>query len=507
MTDRLAERLAGRTPWRWEPGLHWPSVAIVFAIVVVGLALEIGLEGHDAFWLDESWSGAIVSQTGWRATFQQIYWDVNAPLYYLALKLWSLGFGLSDATLRAPSLICAAGVPLAAALIPTPGLSRAQRLVWAALLAWWFPTLCYAEEARCYAMLLLICTLQTAAFMRLMQAPNLRRALPWAVLAALAIATHYDALYLGAAQGVAYLARHGRRAVRSWPAALAFAPAFGWLAFHWPRISQFTRPGIAWYSPLTLQDLPLIGGYLADGGGLMPRWLAALEFSALSLRLLPLPKRSASASPQGPVFWAVASAAFAAAVLVAMGFARPSFTFRYLTPSAPGLLLGLVWLTGALAGRSAARIALAALAVLYLGVSGWMLGHRLRMAPRRYNFEVASQAIARSRPERLVFLWDHPVDPILHPEQLRALGGFFLRRDGLAIPVDAVVLKPQQDPNVRLLDEANSPRTAILWLYDEVVQGTAAIQHPPDISERDPAFRCRNFGSQRFGVLACTKAP
>ena len=195
--------------------------------------------------------------------------------------------------------------------------------------------------------------------------------------------------------------------------------------------------------------------------------------------------------------------ALAAGVLVAMGFVRPSFTFRYLTPCAPGLLLSLVMLARALAGRRGELFALAMLGAVYLGVSSWMLIHGLRMAPRRYNFEAASAALARSRPSGLVFLWDHPVDPILHPEQLASLGGFFLHRAGEPTPVDAVILKPGEDPNRRLTAEAHAPGSAILWLYDRVVRGTAANAHPPDLVRLDPRLRCRDFGSARFGVLAC----
>ncbi len=497
--DQGLER--GRTP-------HLPAMALAaVAILGVALALEVGLEGHDPFWLDESWTGGIISQPSWRDTFHQIYADVNAPLYYVVVRVWSGLFGLSDAALRAPSLIFAAAIPLAAALAPVPGLTRAQRLGWAAVLAWWFPTLCYAQEARCYALLLLVCTLQTIAFVRLMAKPGLGRAAVWAALGAVAILTHYDALYLDLAQGLIYLACSPLPALKTWPAALAFAPAFGWLAFHWPRIAQFARPDIAWYSPLHTAELPAIGDYMTDGGPLMARWLPALGIAALSLRLAPWPRPAAPSRPQAPIGWAVLAAALAAAAMVGVGFVRPSFTFRYLTPSEPGLLLGLVWTISALARRGAARLAIAMLAAVYLGISGWMLAHHLRMAPKRYNFEAASQALALSRPSRLVFLWDHPVDPILKPEQLAALGGFFLHRTGSTVVVDPVVLKPGEDPNVRLRQEATPPGSTILWLYDTVVKGTAAISYPPQPRRLAPGSLCRQYAGGRFGVLACIRSP
>jgi hypothetical protein len=485
-----------RRPEAWT----WLAAAVLACVV---LALAVGLEGRDALWLDESWTGAIVGQRSWGDTLRQIYWDVNAPLYYLLVKLWSGAFGLSDTALRLPSLLAAVATPALVLLAPVPGLGRIQRFAWAATLAFWFPSLCYAEEARGYALLLLCATAQTLAFIRLMEASTTRRAVTWASLAATAILLHYDALYLGAAQGWIYLLRQPRRALGTWPAALAFVPAFGWLAFHSPRIAQFARPDIAWYSPLRVSELPLVGDYLADGGALMPPWLGGLAFSALTLRLLTLPRSSWTAQRWGPELWTVAASVLAAVLLVGMGMLRPSFAFRYLTPSEPGLLLGLVWLTSLLAGRRAAPLALAMLGALYLGVSGWMLSHQLRMAPRRYNFERASAVLAETPPTRLIFLWDHPVDPILHPEQLSALGGFFLDRAGRHVPVEPVILQPGENPNVRLSADAAQSGSAVLWLYDRVVHGTAALRDPPDLASR--GLSCRDYGSGRFGVVLCRR--
>lgn len=471
--------------------------------VALALFLELWFE-REPLWLDEAWTIAIAGQGAWGDFFHQVYWDVNAPLYYLVIHLWHGMFGLSDLSLRIPSLIFATATPLVLAVSRMDGLPDEDRLTWAAIIALWFPALSFAQEARCYAMLLLVCTLQCVAFIRLMRAPDTRRAAAWAVLAALSILTHYDAIFPAAMQGLVYLAVYRLRAIKTWPAALAFVPTFGWLAYHLPRIVLFAKPGIAWYAPLRLADLTEVFGFLA--GRVDVLWgLLGVAVLALLLRFA-WPRRSRPAGPDARIWLALAPSFLGAAALIIIGFFRPSFAFRYLTPDMPGILLGVVLMARLLIGR---RIALAfvELIVVFGFVTAWRVHAGDRMAPHGYNYETASRALERSHPRRVVFLWDHPVDPILHPEQLDAAGGAFFRRDGQHPTVDPVILKPGEDPNTRLLAGAAAPGSVILWIYDTVVQGTAARLHPPRISTLDPSWGCRRFYRGRFNVYACEHGP
>jgi hypothetical protein len=371
--------------------------------------------------------------------------------------------------------------------------------------ALWFPALCYAQEARSYAMLLFISTLQTLAYIRLLQAPSTGRATLWAAFAALAIVTHYDAILLGAVQGLIYLAAHRLRAVRTWPAALAFVPAFGWLLYHLPRIVQFARPGIAWYSVLDFDDL--IDDLVHLMGERQCWVLLAVGLLAVGLRVIPLlrfeaARRDAPLNTIAPAWLAALAAVLSGTALIVIGFLRPSFAPRYLTPDGPGVLLGIVLLIGAIAGRRAVW-ALSALVVALGAAVCLQMETGERMAPRGYNYERASQILERVHPKHLVFLWDHPVDPIEHPEQLAAAGDAFFRRDGVNLTVDPVILKPGEDPNRRLLAGAAPPRSVILWVYDVAVHDTAAVDFPPRITTIDPAWTCRHAAGDRFGILAC----
>jgi uncharacterized membrane protein len=479
---------------------------LLFALAfITSLVLEFWLERGEPLWLDEAWTIGIAGPAPWIDFFHQVYWDVNAPLYYLLMYLWQGVFGQSDLAMRAPSLIFVVATPLVLAFSRVEGLGRIERLTWASVMALWFPALCYAQEARSYAMLLFISTVQTLAFIRLLQRPSMGRATLWAAVAALAILTHYDAIFLGAVQGLIYLAVHRMRAVRTWPAALAFVPAFGWLIYHLPRIVQFARPGIAWYSVLDVDELT--DDLLHLTGGRQVLILIAVGLLAIGLRLIPL-LRSEMGRPEepakavAPVWLAALAAVVSATALIAIGFLRPSFAPRYLTPDGPGVLLGIVLLIGAIAGRRAAWALSVLVIMLSVAVTRQMMQGD-RMAPRGYNYERASQILERVHPKHLVFLWDHPVDPIEHPEQLAAAGDAFFRRDGVKLSVDPVILKPGEDPNRRLLAGAAPPHSVILWVYDVAVHDTAAATFPPRITTLDPAWTCRHGGGDRFGILAC----
>ncbi|HTI67773.1 MAG TPA: glycosyltransferase family 39 protein [Caulobacteraceae bacterium] len=480
------------------------TVALAGAAIAASTVLRFVIGAGQPLWLDETWTGAIAGTTGFSAFWRQVYLDVNAPLYYLVMHLWQGVFGLSDASLRLPSAIFGAAAPLLVAFTGVKGLSRPARLTWAALIALWIPGIWFSGDARCYALLLLLTTAQTLAFVRLLHAPDLRRASAWCVLAALAILTHYHAAILVGLEGLAYLALARRQAVRTWPAALAFAPAAVWLAWHLPRIAAFVGPGVAWYPPLRWNRLGRLANYVTGAQDLSFA-LIGVGVVALALGLMTARRtQRAPRRPTVPLWVAVVAAAVGAILVVVMGFLRPSFTDRYLIPFEPGLLLGIALIAQTLTRRFAWTHAMAVVAVVV--VAGLWADRELRHGFRFYNWEVASQDLMRAKPVRLVYLWDHPASRILAADQLERTGGFFFTRAHQPVEVRAVVVRADQDPNPVLLAQAAAPGSAILWAYDIGVRGTAAIRHRPRIETLDPSFKCRDYARGSVGVVACDRA-
>jgi len=181
----------------------WVSVAGI----AFGLLARFFARPHSPFWFDESFSGAVAAAPNLTAYFRLMGADLNGPLYYLLLRPWSALFGLSDPGLRSLSLVLSAGAPLAIAIAPVRGLTRAERLTWAAMLALWIPGIGYAQSAKPQALAFCLATLQLLAFVNLLgqTKPSIRAAALWVGLSALAIEAHYDLAYLALAQGLVYL--------------------------------------------------------------------------------------------------------------------------------------------------------------------------------------------------------------------------------------------------------------------------------------------------------------
>ena len=96
--SKPASRQAGRLP-----------LAIGLALVCAA-ALAIGVErawlAHvQPLWFDEAWTLSVATTPDWKSFVTEAYNDVNAPLYYGVMRLWTMVAGASDDALRLPGLL------------------------------------------------------------------------------------------------------------------------------------------------------------------------------------------------------------------------------------------------------------------------------------------------------------------------------------------------------------------------------------------------------------------
>jgi len=137
--------------------------------------------------------------------------EATPPLYYVIAWAWSQLFGSGEIGLRVLSaLLGTALVPLAYRAAGEL-VTRQVGLAVAALLAVNPYMIWMAQEARSYALLLVLSTASLLFFVRVLDDRGSRPLLWWTVVSALALATHYFAVFMIATQGAWLLLRVARR--------------------------------------------------------------------------------------------------------------------------------------------------------------------------------------------------------------------------------------------------------------------------------------------------------
>jgi mannosyltransferase len=193
--------------------------------------------------------------------------ESTPPLYYYLAWGWAQVFGTGDAALRLlPALLGTLLVPAtwAAARETLPhrsALIAALLVAVSPLLVW------YSQEARAYALLALLSTLGFMFFVRAIRTEAPRDLALWAVCSALAVATHWFAVFPVAAEGLWLLlvARESRLKV----AAACALPALTGAALLPLLLYQEEHVPRAWTEAFTLWD-QLRG--LVQQAAVGPRW-------------------------------------------------------------------------------------------------------------------------------------------------------------------------------------------------------------------------------------------
>jgi len=177
--------------------------------------------------------------------------ESNPPLYYALAWGWTKTFGADEVGVRSLSaLLGTLTVPLAYA-IGAELASRRAGLIAAALIAVNPLLIWYSQEARSYALLVLFCTASLLFFVRALRTGNGRDLTLWALASALALCSHYFAVFAVGIEALWLLiALHSRR--RAVLAALA-APVATGLALLPLLTTQINPTHIDWIdeSPLS----------------------------------------------------------------------------------------------------------------------------------------------------------------------------------------------------------------------------------------------------------------
>jgi mannosyltransferase len=172
------------------------SVQLLAGITAAAAALRFSTLGVQSYWFDEATTVHLLRMDlgGMLGAIPDS--ESTPPLYYALAWLWSKVFGVSEWGLRSFSaLVGTATVPVVYAL-GRRAISERAGLVAAALTAASPLLVWYSQEARAYALLVLLCALATLLAIEARDRPRARAFVLWALVSALALTTHYFAAFV-----------------------------------------------------------------------------------------------------------------------------------------------------------------------------------------------------------------------------------------------------------------------------------------------------------------------
>ncbi len=248
---RSAAPAARADTWlaRW-----WPLIAITLLAAVLRLA-TLDLQ---SFWYDEAFTPVHVLHPSLFSTLRSVAHTENTPpLWYVLAWADSRVLGTGEIALRLPSALAGiATVPVAWA-IGRELADRRAAIVCAALVAVNPLLVWYSQEARAYGLFVLLAALAMLCFVRAAREPSRARIGAFALSGALALFSHYFAVFL-------------------------LIPMVLWLACD-PRTRRRSLPAIGALVVVGAALLPLISAQGGHGTQWIGRW-------ALSQRLQAIPQ-------------------------------------------------------------------------------------------------------------------------------------------------------------------------------------------------------------------------
>jgi hypothetical protein len=234
-------------------------ILAVASLTILAAALRFTRLGHQGFWFDEGNTALLVHLSPGKMLGLIPQSESTPPLYYMVAWVWARVFGYDEAGLRSLSALAGvATVPVAYAAAREL-ISERVGVVAAALTACSPVLIWYSQEARSYALLVLLSTVALLAFAHARARPTPGALTAWVVASALALATHYYAV-------------------------VAIVPMAMWLlAAQWHRRAVQVAIGVVALCGLAL--IPLAIGQSGTGN---QSWIAAIPLGARLGQIIPL---------------------------------------------------------------------------------------------------------------------------------------------------------------------------------------------------------------------------
>lgn len=365
-------------------------VLVVAALTILAALLRFAWLAHKGFWFDEIYTLEIVRRPFGDAMHGVWTTEASPPLYFVLVWGWTRLFGMGEAGLRSLSAVVGTATVPFMYLAGRDLASRSVGVAAAALIAVNPFVVSYGQEARAYALLVLLISIGLWCFARALRDPTPRRLMAWAAVSSAALITHYFAALIIAGEAAWLFHRRSsiRQARMAGAALLVTGAALAPLLIHQARAhdSSFVAE-----LPLRPRITGIPGGLLLGDNRPGGPALTALGI-ALAVGGLLLVRRGTPVVKRG-VLVAASLAAFGVLVPViaaVMGVDYLLETYLIGTEAAIAVVLGAGFATTRIGW--ALGIALGALSIVAIAVAidrtkyGWI------------DFRDAAAAIAPARP-------------------------------------------------------------------------------------------------------------
>jgi uncharacterized membrane protein len=171
-------------------------VWLLAVIVAIGAILRFATIGQQSLWLDEAFTYQVVAHGFHDVLVTVPRTESTPPLYYILLWLWSQVFSVHEDGLRSFSAVCGVLTIPCAWVIGKQLVSERVGLMAALVTAVNPLLLWYSQEARAYALLVLMSAATLVVLLWAAARPSRRRLACWGILAALTLCTHYFSVFL-----------------------------------------------------------------------------------------------------------------------------------------------------------------------------------------------------------------------------------------------------------------------------------------------------------------------
>jgi 4-amino-4-deoxy-L-arabinose transferase-like glycosyltransferase len=426
---------------------------ILLALVAGAALLRFATLDVQSFSNDEAFTVAIASGSGGGIYDLVKAAESTPPLYYYLAWAWEEPFGSGETGMRLlPALFGTLLVPVTWAAARET-LSRRAALI-AALLVTVSPLLVwYSQEARAYSLFALLSMLGFLFFVRARRSGARRDLALWSLCSALAVWTHYFAVFPVAAEGVWLLL--SARGSRVWALAACALPAAAGAALLPLLRYQEEHVPRAWTETFTLWD-QLRG--LVQQAAVGPRWtwlvhrpgvIAILALSAGAVALLLW--RASAAERRGALPAAVVALAVVAPPIVISLFGDNLVATRNLIAAWPlGAIVAAAGL-GAERARRAGAVLAGGLAAVMLAI---VVAVPLEPGLQRSDWEELMARVGRPEPGRAV--------AVLRGFENHRVAGYYLPGGGgtpdePTVPVTELVVVGDPDTAPQALSQPPAP--------------------------------------------------